>query len=237
MNFERTTRICMIYRCYRKKRNKLSLHRRSISRICFQVTSYYVPSIMHYFEYYRKSPDTLEEAKMKYPWLFSEWLSDESIETRYHLLEHLYREYRWQWKLEKDKYGMPIPILYSDIDHQKLYWCLSHSLHFTAFIISDSPTGIDIAEYEERDESLFGVHSDIEYSLLSGKKWKNFYILWTAKEAIIKIKWGKLDDMKNICLQKDIGSKNYLFEFLRDFYKIICIRDKNLFLSHIVDTY
>lgn len=48
------------------------------------------------------------------------------------------------------------------------------------------PTGIDIAENEERNISLLDTHSISEYDIMAGNNWNNFYILWTAKESIIK---------------------------------------------------
>ena len=105
----------------------------------------------------------------------------------------------------------PIPIFSPDRGKKKVYWSLSHSENFTAYIVSDSPTGIDIAEYEERDDSLLSTHTDIEYSLLWWKNWQNFYILWTAKEAILKKKWGTLDDIKNIYLISKKAQDTYVF--------------------------
>ena len=190
---------------------------------------------MHYFEYHSKSPDIFEKAKIQYPWLFSEWLPDESIEARYHLLEYLETEYRWKGRLEKDVSWVPIPIFCPDRGKKKVYWSLSHSENFTAYIVSDSPTGIDIAEYEERDESLLSTHTDTEYNLLGSKNWQNFYILWTAKEAILKKNWGTLDDMKHIFLREDLWDWYYFLEFLWDFCKIKIVYEKEIILAYTVD--
>lgn len=68
-----------------------------------------------------------------------------------------------------------------------MHWSISHSENYVAFIVSERPTGIDIAEHEERDSSLLESHPMSDYDILGGKNWNNFYILWTAKESVIKL--------------------------------------------------
>lgn len=188
---------------------------------------------MYHFEYHQKSPDTLQNVKLDYDFLFHEWFSDESIEARYHLLEYLSREYTYHGVLEKEVSGKPIPV---DVGRKKIYWSLSHSENYVAFIISDSPTGIDIAEYRERDASLLDTQSDDEYDILWGKDWVNFYILWTAKESLIKAVGNTLDDMKDISLLEKISDSESLFGFRQKNYRIKTIinKDEDIIISYTI---
>ena len=206
-------------------------------------------SLMHHFEYYKRSDETLRIAKNKYSWMISDTLSDESIEVRYHLLEYLSQEFWFSGILTQDAHGWPIPIsliqshewashisrflsLQEPQKQRKLYWSLSHSENYLAFIISDTPTGIDIAEYEERDDALLALHKEEEYALLGGRNWHNFYLLWTAKEAIIKSIWWILDDMKNISVRERTWNLDHFFEFHGSLYTINHIQDSDVFLSY-----
>ncbi len=190
---------------------------------------------MHHFEYHPKSPQILQIAKDKYPYLTQEWLSDESIEARYHLLEFLAREYGYHGVLEKDYNGRPIPIIIHNLEFTIiLYWSISHSENYGAFIISDTQAGIDIAEIRERNSSLFSTHSDQEYILLWGKNWNNFYILWTAKEAIIKSIGGELDDMRDIWLIYSQGENISEFAMESKKYRIQSIIHDQYIISYLV---
>ena len=114
------------------------------------------------------------------------------------------------------------------------YWSVSHSSNYVSFIISDEPTGIDIAENEERDISLLDMHSDSEYDLLGAKSWINFYILWTAKESIIKCIGWQLDDMKNIvCIPKQSDMIS-LFAFREKTYRIQTLKTGSVIISYII---
>ncbi len=190
---------------------------------------------MHHFEYHPKSPQILQIAKDKYPYLTQEWLSDESIEARYHLLEYLSKEYSWHGVLEKEKNGKPIEFIIHNWEWiTVLYWSISHCAHYIAFIIADTPVGIDIAEYHERDTSLLSIHRDSEYSILWGKNWHNFYILWTAKEAIIKSIGGELDDMRDIWLIYSQGENISEFAMESKKYRIQSIIHDQYIISYLV---
>ncbi len=186
---------------------------------------------MHYYEYHHKSPEILQKAKEKYSWLFDMNFSDESRQVRYYLLESLYREYGYKWVLEKDDSGKPLPILYHSIF---LYWSISHSENYVAFIVSDRHTGIDIAENDERDISMLDIHLEFEYNLLGGKNWDNFYRLWTAKESIIKANGWWLDDMNNISITEVIDGYISHFAFRQKTYKIHTLQANPMILSYII---
>ena len=190
---------------------------------------------MHHLEYHPKSPEILQIAKAKYPYLTQEWLSDESIEARYYLLEYLATAYGYHAPLEKDEEGKPIELRMKNREWRTvLFWSITHTENYLAFIISDTPTGIDIAEVIERDISLFSTHSKREYALLGGKSWKDFYILWTAKEAILKSVWGKLDDMREIELIDSPGENRSEFALGSKKYRIQSIIDAQCIVSYLL---
>jgi phosphopantetheinyl transferase len=81
--------------------------------------------------------------------------------------------------------GRPLPITI-DGGQSLIYWSVSHSEDYVAYIVGTTRVGIDIALFRERSESLLDVHKDEEYAILGEKNWNHFYKLWTAKEAIIK---------------------------------------------------
>lgn len=178
-----------------------------------------------------KKIENLKKAQEKYPWLFLESLSDESREVRFLLLEFLEERYGYRGNLEKSLNGKPIPIITSI--WQVLYWSISHSDNFLAYSLSDTPTGIDIAEFQERDISLLDTHSKSEYQILWGVNWNNFYLLWTAKEAIIKAYWNSLDQMNSIMLRDVFWDGRYSFEFENKRYTIQSILEREYRASFI----
>ncbi len=167
---------------------------------------------MRYYNYHKKSDTVIEEARQDYPNLFDHWLSEESIEARYHLLQYLKNTYAYDSPLEKDMDGRPVPI---SIDGKEglLYWSISHSEDYIAYIVGPTRVGIDIAWFRERGESLLNTHSAKEYALLGGINWEHFYRLWTAKEAIIKSTGWILDEMKDISLFEKIDTNITCFVF------------------------
>ncbi len=182
--------------------------------------------IMHHFEYHMKSEDILSQAKQDYPMLLG--LTDESIEARYYLLHYLDVRYWYHGELMKESTWKPIPIQIGD---QNVFWSLSHTENYVAYIVADGPTWIDIAEYREREILLLDIHTPYEYTLLGGKDWHNFYLLWTAKESIIKWYGTKLDDMSLIRLKCKQKSWVYLFEFQSKIHRISSIVQDSMILS------
>lgn len=182
---------------------------------------------MH-FDYHKKTWEKLEEAK-KSGFFSTDNLSDESILARYYLSRYIYDTYSIVPSLKKNEWWTPIPIILWD--QEKYYWSISHSNEFIAWMLSKSPCGIDIAEYEERDHSLFWKNTQNEYELLWGKTWSNFYVLWTAKEAIIKKLSRTLDDMENIMLISR-NNEELTFVFSSQSHTISTIQEDNIFISY-----
>ncbi len=187
-------------------------------------------TIMYSYEYHLKSHEVLLQAKQKYWHMLHPDLSDESIEARYHLLEYLYSVYTYNGTLEKDQEGIPLPLSL----HGKIYyWSLSHSENYIAYILSETPTGIDLAEHKDRDLSLLDMHHTSEYEILWSRSWSTFYTLWTAKEAIIKAHGWILDDMKDIKILQTNEHSISTFGFREKIYKIKTIKRSSLILSYI----
>lgn len=187
---------------------------------------------MFYYTHFEKHPDILKNAKKSFPFLFDLWLSEESIEVRYHLIDFIEKKY---WEIcipEKNSDGIPLPIRLKN--WETLYWSLSHTDWYGAFSISDTPTGIDIADDRKRDVSLFSAHSDEEYIMLWGKNWDNFYTLWTAKEAIIKQDHLTLDILHFLKLRELIDTGVYIFWLREKRYILQSQKHWELFLSVII---
>jgi hypothetical protein len=62
---------------------------------------------------------------------------------------------------------------------------------------------IDLEIYKERDLSLLDQFNLEEYNVLWWKNWDNFYILWTAKESVIKYNLSDLNDLSKIKLLEE----------------------------------
>jgi|GEM_PF-2402404 len=82
---------------------------------------------------------------------------------------------------EKNADGAPIP-------NQGFYWSISHKPQWAAAVIADSPVGIDIEHIApRRDKLIFDELADEEeWSLMPDRSWESFFMLWTAKEAVLK---------------------------------------------------
>jgi hypothetical protein len=187
---------------------------------------------MYTLEYHKKYREILLSAWEKYADFFDHSISDESIEARYGLYEYMFDHYGIIPALEKNQDGIPENIEFTfEWRSMSLYWSLSHTENYVGSILSDLPTGIDLAEYRERDDALLWIHDDREYTLLWGKNWENFYLLWTAKESIIKLDHLVLDDASTIILDSIISS-GYIFCFSWKKYIIHTKREQDLFISY-----
>jgi hypothetical protein len=186
---------------------------------------------MKYFEYHPRNKEIVMRARELYSRYFDSSMLDESIEARFYLYEYLINSLRVFSPLEKDTCWVPIPII---LEHnERLYWSITHTEKYVAFIISDTQTGIDIAERKNRDISLLDIHSEGEYGLLGGKNWKQFYMLWTAKESIIKASSLTLDVISDIKLVQVGEWGEFLFVFEEKQFTIHTIIQDTFILSYI----
>ncbi len=81
---------------------------------------------------------------------------------------------------------------------------------FLAF--SEEKIWVDIEQVKPRSTSLLGKRSE-ELQLLWEENWKNFYRLWTAKEALLKAtNTENLDQIWNIQLVKEKNTSEQSFQ-------------------------
>ena len=115
--------------------------------------------------------------------------------------------------LKKEKpwtYKESLVARYLIAQNKKTFSSISHKKDLVFIWTSDNKIGVDIEILKERDINLLDSF-DEEYNMLWWKNWHNFYILWTAKESIIKYNLWRLDDISEIKLIKTkINIKNIL---------------------------
>lgn len=113
------------------------------------------------------------------------------------------------------------------IFESNFFWSLSHKNNLIFIWINDKNIWIDIEIYKERDLSILNIFSDEEYILLLWKNWYSFYIIWTAKESVIKYNLWNLDDMKYIKLIWVIKSKKLINKLNFDLILILQFKWQN----------
>lgn len=185
---------------------------------------------MHHFGYQKKGKFWLLQDKIEsqYPWLLLQWLSEESIQARYFLLEYLHQKFQYTWSIHTSNHR-PEPIKIGD---HLLYWSISHSENYIAFIVWTTEVAIDITEVRPRSTALLDIHSNNEYlSLGRGKTWGAFFILWTAKEVVIKLENITLDTMPDIQL-REITPDGMTMMYDRHLYTIRICEHEDIILAY-----
>lgn len=109
-----------------------------------------------------------------------------------------------------DVMGRPLP-------EDGISWSISHDELCVAVALAHSAIGIDIEIPRERDVTLLSMFPRGEWQLLGGKTWRNFYRLWTAKEACIKCMGATLDALLDVHLVDALGTTLRLRYALREF--------------------
>lgn len=94
--------------------------------------------------------------------------------------------------------------------YENLYWSISHKENLIFVWVSDDKIWIDVEIYKERDQSILDYFLDWEYELLGWKNWANFYVLWTAKESVIKYNLLDLDEINSIKLLEVISNEQII---------------------------
>ncbi len=80
----------------------------------------------------------------------------------------------------KDDREVPLP-------NAGYFWSVSHKQQWAAAVIADLPVGIDIEHVTARPRELHDrLAEPAEWSMLGDRSWASFYLLWTAKEAVLK---------------------------------------------------
>lgn len=80
----------------------------------------------------------------------------------------------------KDERDVPVP-------NAGYFWSISHKRQFAAAVVADAPIGIDIEHVVERPRRLHDALAlKNEWDLMPDESWESFFMLWTAKEAVLK---------------------------------------------------
>ncbi len=82
----------------------------------------------------------------------------------------------------QDSEGRPLP-------RAGWYWSIAHRGQYAAAVVSPRPVGIDVEILRPRPEEAFAEtgHAE-EWALLGGAAPGAFFRLWTAKEAVLKLR-------------------------------------------------
>jgi len=170
------------------------------------------------------TPNLIQKSKNYFPEKYLEKLKnkqEESIVARF-LISKLVGENFWVKKFLPEIDEEWIPVFKNNI-----FWSISHKKGIVFVWVSDEKFWLDLEIIKNRDKNIFNIFSDEEYNILWWKKIKNFYILWTAKESIIKKNLAKLDDMKNYILTWVEEEKNIFWEI--EFNQKLKISGKEIF--------
>ncbi|MDD2717103.1 MAG: 4'-phosphopantetheinyl transferase superfamily protein [Candidatus Wallbacteria bacterium] len=99
-------------------------------------------------------------------------------------------------RYEKNQNGAPVP-------EDGVYWSISHKLEMVAAVCATIPVGIDLEKIMPRSDGLFNyLATEKEWGLFRERNWENFFKLYTAKEALVKMSGEGVKDLKKCILQK-----------------------------------
>jgi len=174
----------------------------------------------------KNKPDLIQKSKNYFPEKYLEKLKykqEESIVARY-LISKLVEEKFWVKNFLPEIDEEWIPIFKNNI-----FWSISHKKGIVFVWVSDEKIWLDLEVIKPRDENLLDIFKNIEYNILWWKSLKNFYMLWTIKEALLKYNLAKLDDMKNFKLTWIEEQKNVFWEI--EFNKKLKISGKEIFIK------
>ena len=83
-------------------------------------------------------------------------------------------------KLPKNPKGAPLPV-------NGVYWSLTHKSEAVGAVAAPFPVGLDLEMVHPVNSTMMAkVANDGEWKLVEGDRLKNFFRLWTAKEAVLK---------------------------------------------------
>ena len=174
------------------------------------------------FEIQKISSELIQEARDYFPKRYCEDLKAGSLVARFLISKKAEEEFGIKDFLPAHTEVKKLKSLQKR-KNGEIFFSISHKKNYVAVAISRKEIGIDLEILQERDKSLFNYFTEKEWSNLEGKNWQNFYILWTAKEALIKKLQLKLDNLRDINLIKKEGDKltlqfarkNFLVESFR----------------------
>ena len=92
---------------------------------------------------------------------------------------------------------------------------------------SSSCIGVDVEFIVEKERAVLDLFKEHEYAVLGDKNWRNFYILWTAKEALIKVVQASVDIRQEIKILTVKSQNREFIEILAQYRnQIFCVRTK-----------
>lgn len=136
-------------------------------------------------------------------WEYPYDIKKESLIARFFISQNIDKIY-WIKKYIPETNCHWAPVFSDDIR-----WSISHTEDMIFIWVALESIWVDTEIYKKRDICLLNYFSKIEYELLWWKNFKNFYIIWTAKESLIKYHLSWLDDIENISL---VAAKVYRIE-------------------------
>jgi len=149
------------------------------------------------FQIQKITAEILKKAEKYFPQKYRENFSDESLAARFLISQKVKKEFGIENFFPRFKKS-GAPKIY-----QNIFFSLSHKESFVAVAIGKQKIGIDLEILKQRDEILWKRFSENEWEILGEKNWRNFYFLWTAKEALIKKLTLDLDALGEIFLQNE----------------------------------
>jgi hypothetical protein len=94
-------------------------------------------------------------------------------------------------------YEIPFDFSWKPVFSSSFYFSISHK-NWVCFVwLSDKKIGVDIEIIKERDISILSTFSNTDYDKINLSIWESFYLLWTAKESIIKYNLYDFDDVES----------------------------------------
>lgn len=77
-----------------------------------------------------------------------------------------------------------------------IFWSIAHKKHLVFIGVWDIPLWVDIEFITPREASMLSSFTDDEYAVVWWKTLENFYVLWTAKESILKYQLKSIDSLE-----------------------------------------
>lgn len=130
------------------------------------------------------------------------YFTEQYIKTLYNkpnLKESLVSRFLLSKKIEQvygiKNYKIEIDLNWKPIFNDNLFWSISHK-NWVCFVwLSDKKIWVDIELIKERDKSILSTFSKKDYDKIGLTNRESFYLLWTAKESIIKYNLYDFDDI------------------------------------------
>ncbi len=88
------------------------------------------------------------------------------------------------------------------IQDAMFYFGISHKDEIVCIWVDTKKISVDVEILKIRFQSVLDTFSEAEYAIFGERRWVEFYIMWTAKEALIKYLGLNLDTMWDIQILK-----------------------------------